>query len=314
MEFDYLHASEPDPFTFYRIPKELFDDPVFSDVSTLAKILYGILLDRTTLSRKKGWIDQNDNLYIIFTIRQIQDCLRIGNKYAVKLLDELEDKAHLIERVRRGFGKPNIIYVKNFSARVVSGEHFKKCPGDISGSVQRTFQEVSDGHTTNTDMSDTDMSETDLLLRREERVKGPANEGSPGSACFEEGLSVTGTRRAYERYFDEKTGFSWLPEEFPGMKAQLSEIRELIIETCLSRRKEIMIGGERMGMEQVKSRFMKLTPDHIRYVMKSLEDNTEMVRNMKAYLLTLLYNAPLTLQSYYQAWYNHDRAEGFNHE
>lgn len=133
MEFDYLHASEPDPFTFYRIPKELFDDPVFSDVSTLAKVLYGIFLDRTSLSRKKGWIDGKGNLYIIFTIRQIQDCLRIGNKYAEKLLDELENKAHLIERVRQGFGKPNLIYVKNFSVRVDAVGHFKTCPKDISG-------------------------------------------------------------------------------------------------------------------------------------------------------------------------------------
>lgn len=294
MKFDYLHASEPDPFTFYRIPKELFDDPVFSDISPLAKVLYGIFLDRTSLSRKKGWIDEKGNLYIIFTIRQIQDCLRIGNKYAEKLLDELENKAHLIERLRRGFGKPNLIYVMNFSERSDAEEHFKKCPNDISGSVRTTLQDMSDGQSTNTDISETDKSETDLLLRTEGGDERPENE----------------LRKAYQEHFDETAGFAWLMEENPAERDQLREIREILIDACCSRRKEIMIGGELIRAEQVRSRFMKLGPDHIRYVMKALRDNTEMIRNMKAYLLTLLYNAPLTIQSYYQAWYNHDRAEG----
>ena len=321
MEFDYLHASEPDPFTFYRIPKELFDDPVFSDVSTLAKVLYGIFLDRTSLSRKKGWIDGKGNLYIIFTIRQIQDCLRIGNKYAEKLLDELENKAHLIERVRQGFGKPNLIYVKNFSVRVDAVGHFKTCPKDISGNVRKTLQDVSDGQPTNTDNSETDMSETDLLLRTEERKVQKTAESSAADdeqltdhANSEAGRNGENSdlRKAYQEHFDETAGFPWLMSEDPAGRDQLKEIRELLIDTCCSRRKEIMIGGELIRAEQVRSRFMKLGPDHIRYVMKALRDNTEMIRNMKAYLLTLLYNAPLTIQSYYQAWYNHDRAEEWN--
>ena len=162
------------------------------------------------------------------------------------------------------------------------------------------------------------MSETDLLLRTEGRKvqivveSFVSDEHYTDHANSEAGGNgeESALRKAYQEHFDETAGFPWLMSEDPAGRDQLKEIRELLIDTCCSRRKEIMIGGELIRAEQVRSRFMKLGPDHIRYVMKALRDNTEMIRNMKAYLLTLLYNAPLTIQSYYQAWYNHDRAEG----
>jgi hypothetical protein len=295
MEFDYLHAAEPDPFTFYRIPKELFDNPEFADVSTLAKVLYGIFLDRTSLSRKKGWIDEKGHLYIVFTIRQIMDCLKIGNKYAEKLLSELEDKAHLIERVRQGFGRPNLIYVKDFSARIDAEGHFRKCLKDISRDVPQTHQEMSNEQTTNTDMSETDKSETELLHRED---------GGKGRNADQR------IRKAYEDHFDETACFPWLAKEYPDEKEQLMELRNLLVDTCCSRKKEIMIGGELIPIKLVRSRFMKLDLYHIQYVIEALKENTEKIRNMKAYLLTLLYNAPLTIQNYYSSWYRHDHAEG----
>lgn len=145
MNFDYYYGSECEQFAFYRIPKILFIEDAFAEISVEAKMLYGILLDRMQLSARNGWMDDRGRVYIVFTIEQIQEAMGCGNKKAIKLLDELEKEAHLIERKRCGMGKPSQIYVKNFITGVSNG-HFKKCQNDISRSVETTFQKVSKRH------------------------------------------------------------------------------------------------------------------------------------------------------------------------
>ena len=111
---DYFYGSQAEQFSFYRIPKVLFTDERFRNISAEAKVLYGILLDRMSLSQKNGWLDEADRVYIIFTTQDIMDAIDCADQKATKLLSELEQKAGLIERKRQGLGKPNLIYVKNF--------------------------------------------------------------------------------------------------------------------------------------------------------------------------------------------------------
>ena len=118
MSFDYFYGQQSDLFTFYRVPKVLFTNERFWNISADAKMLYGILLDRMSLSAKNGWIDKNGRVYIIFTIDEAKMALNCAEQKAIKLLSELEKKAGLIERKRQGLGKPNLIYVKNFISAV----------------------------------------------------------------------------------------------------------------------------------------------------------------------------------------------------
>ena len=111
---DYFYGPQAEQFAFYRIPKALFTDPAFRSISTDAKALYGLLLDRMNLSARNDWLDEQGRVYIVFTVEEIMECLACGNKKAVGLLRELETEAGLIERKRQGLGKPNLIYVKNF--------------------------------------------------------------------------------------------------------------------------------------------------------------------------------------------------------
>ncbi len=120
MSFDYFYGQQSDLFTFYRVPKVLFTNERFWNISADAKMLYGILLDRMSLSAKNGWIDKNGRVYIIFTIDEAKMALNCAEQKAIKLLSELEKKAGLIERNRQGLGKPNLIYVKNFISAVDS--------------------------------------------------------------------------------------------------------------------------------------------------------------------------------------------------
>ena len=111
---NYFYGPQAEQFAFYRIPKALFTNPAYRSISTDAKVLYGLLLDRMSLSARNDWLDEQGRVYIVFTVEEIMESLACGNKKAVGLLRELETEAGLIERKRQGLGKPNLIYVKNF--------------------------------------------------------------------------------------------------------------------------------------------------------------------------------------------------------
>lgn len=115
MTIDYFYGQAGELFAFYRIPKALFQEPRFQTLSTDAKTLYGILLDRMSLSVKNGWLDEQGRVFIIFTIEDVKRALCCADNKATKLLRELE-KFGLIERKRRGLGKPSLVCVKIFSA------------------------------------------------------------------------------------------------------------------------------------------------------------------------------------------------------
>ena len=116
MAFDYFYGPQADQFAFYRIPKVLFTDRRFGNISTDAKTLYGILLDRMNLSAANGWLDQAGRVYIIFTVEEIMTALSCGNKKAVSLLAELEQKAGLIERKRQAVNYRRLSIAENFQS------------------------------------------------------------------------------------------------------------------------------------------------------------------------------------------------------
>ena len=118
MQYEYFYGAQAEQFSFYRIPKALFAEPNFRELSTDAKVLYGILLDRMSLSLKNQWLDAQNKVYIIFTVEEIMDALNCANQKATRLMVELEKQAGLIERKRQGLGRPNLIYVKNFAAAI----------------------------------------------------------------------------------------------------------------------------------------------------------------------------------------------------
>ena len=115
MMLDYFYGQSGELFAYYRIPKALFQDSRFRQLSTDTRTLYGILLDRMSLSAKNSWVDEHGRVYIIYTVREVQESLCCAEHKAVKLFRELE-QADLVERKRRGLGRPSLIYVKNFSS------------------------------------------------------------------------------------------------------------------------------------------------------------------------------------------------------
>ena len=120
--FEYYYGIEAEQFSFYRIPRLLIKDKRFKGLSSDAKLLYGLMLDRMSLFMKNGWLDTENRGYIHYTIENIMEDLDCAKATAVKIMAELDSKKGmgLIEKKRQGLGKPDIIYVKNFA--VVQGE------------------------------------------------------------------------------------------------------------------------------------------------------------------------------------------------
>ena len=117
-------------------------------------------------------------------------------------------------------------------------------------------------------------------------------------------------RELLEEYFSRSLEMDLLLRLYPDDEDTLYQIVNLLVDTCATNRKTLRIAGDDKPAEVVRSRFMKLNADHIRFVLDSLAENTAPVRNMKQYLLAMLYNAPTTMNLYYQNKTNHDFARG----
>ncbi len=286
MTLDYFYGQAGELFSFFRIPKALFQEQQFQDLSTDAKTLYGILLDRMSLSVKNEWFDKKGRVFIIFTIEDVKRTLRCADNKATRLLRELE-KFGLIERKRRGQGKPCLVYVKNFSAESSKGSVKNRDNDDSCGS-KIACQDPVKSRGIKKKENKTEMNNTNPILSDEsEKMKN---------------------RELLEEYFSRSLEIDLLLRLYPDDEDTLYQIVNLLVDTCATNRKTLRIAGDDKPAEVVRSRFMKLNADHIRFVLKCLAENSNPIRNMKQYLLASLYNSPTTMQLSYQNQINHDLA------
>ena len=286
MTLDYFYGQTGELFSFYRIPKALFQEQRFQSLSTDAKTLYGILLDRMSLSAKNGWLDEQNRVFIIFTIEDVKRSLCCADNKATKLLRALEEFG-LIERKRRGLGRPSLVYVKNFSADS-SKTRFQNRENHESGGFKSASQDPAKPRCNKTDKNNTEMNET-----------------YPFNSEETDGMSQ---REQLEKYFSQSLEVELLLRLCPDDEDIIYQIVDLLVDTCATKRKMLRIAGDDRPAEVVRSRFMKLNADHIKFVLKCLAENSSPIRNMKQYLLASLYNAPTTMQLSYQNQTNHDLA------
>ena len=170
MTLDYFYGQAGKLFSFYRIPKALFQEQRFQNLSTDAKTLYGILLDRMSLSVKNEWFDKQGRVFIIFTIEDVKRALCCADNKATKLLRELENFG-LIERKRRGLGKPSLVYVKNFSSDL-SNERVQNRENHESGSPKNACQDPPKSRCNKNKKSKTERNNTNPILSDElEKMK-----------------------------------------------------------------------------------------------------------------------------------------------
>lgn len=299
MTFNYFYGTEADQFSFYRIPKALFTDSYFKDLSSDAKILYGLMLDRMSLSIKNQWFDDKNRAYIYFSIEDIMELLNCGRNKAIKSMRELDDETGigLIEKRRQGFGKVNVIYVKTFMPEKTDEKKFeeelKKFKKQTSVEKEEST-EVYISNPNNTNLSNTEMND---------------NKSNPIISVDEKRFDSDNRSedyQAYENLVKETIDYESLEVTHHDDMRQVDEIVNLIVETVMCKNDKILIASNWYPASLVKKKFLMLTYSHIEYVLHCMSGNTTKVKNIKKYLLAALFNAPSTMNGYYQAEVNHD--------
>ena len=323
MEFNYFYGRGTEQFAFYQIPKILITDDRFAGMSIDSKLLYSLMLDRSALSAKNGWLDEEGKVYIYYTLDQIMADMHCANQKATKLLKELEKKAGLIERQVQGQGKPTKIYVKDF-ATGLNDEGDRKAhktnhettnneahesrdsqthENHDSRDVKITSLESWKSCTNNTDINNTDLSKTNLI-----------NQSLPSGASETKVVKMIDKddpirkRTQYLNQLKDKLSIDSLIKSKPYDIERINEILELMVDVLCSTAKTIRISGEYKPTEVVKAQFLKIESEHMEYILDSFKDQTSDIRNVKQYLLATIYNAPQTINHYYSAKVNYDMA------
>lgn len=343
-KFDYFYGSQAEQFSFFRLPKILIRDARFKKISSDAKILYGIMLDRMSLSRENKWMDQNNRVYIIFTLKEVMKEFECCQRKAGSLMAELDSKSGigLIERKRQGLGRPDLIYLKNFIAvqedisqkeekqeqgavlPLQSGKEMPLITGaedsfqtgkaipmqrgngeKLQGSADLPLQSGKNLHT---------RSSTELLLRS--GIEIPANNTDKNKTernKTEDSIypiyptKEKDAMEVYRRIVKENISYETLYSNLPIMQRRmLDEMVELMVEVLAVNRKVLRIGGTDYPYQLVKNRFLCIGPDHVEYVLHCLEQTASRIGNIKAYILTTLFNATATMDTYYTMAVQHD--------
>ena len=365
LKFDYYYGIESEQFSFYRVPRMLIKDKRFRKLSNDAKLLYGLMIDRMSLSMKNEWLDNKNRAYIIYTLESITEDLNCGRDKAMKVLGELDSNKGigLIERIRRGLEKPDIIYVKNFIGVVekeniveegnesdssvetegekndfkesekstsenleervakVEKNSFKKSEKPISGNIENRFAKVEE-----VDFQKSEKSTSGSLENRlQEFGKADSNYNNnnytnnsynnliyQSSECNADKTNEMDEINAYMQIIRENIEYDYYMNYAQKHERELAEeLYQLICDVVCVKRTSIRIGGEEYPYELVKSKFLKLNQGHIEYVMERMKNTTTKIGNIRSYLLTTLYNAPDTMNYYYQQEVQHDLYGGY---
>ena len=322
--FDYYYGTQADQFNFIKIPKTMITDPMFEDLSVNAKLLYGVLLDRMNLSMKNRWFDDENRVYIIYQVAEIMEDFNFSKKTAVKYLNELVEFG-LVEKKRRGLGLPSLLYVKSFiierdysgdkedietshdncgNSRGVTSYTSRSVGEETSRGVNITLQEVTDATPLN---NKTNSSNTNINNTNESHITSNHITATTVDGMGRDMIKLK--YEAYEKLIKHNIDYDCLIHNNITSREEINNLVDIMVEAIVSDKEYQIISGNRVSTEMIKSRFCKLDKSHIEYVLDCLNHNSSDVRNIKKYLLATLYNAPMTIDSYYKALVQHDMPE-----
>lgn len=385
LKFDYYYGVQSEQFSFYRIPRLLIKDQHFKGLSSDAKLLYGLMLDRMALSMKNHWLDNENRAYIIYSISNVMEDINCSKPTCVKIMKEL-DSFGLIERKRKGLGKPDIIYVKNFAVLEDSQEQDEES-SDAADTFEENKPVMSNENITSEGKQDElpevkdfnfnneayglEMVETEEIFKEKEQISPNVGVNSGISkkselpevkdfnfwnektltsggkeslplevknlapnynnnnynnqsynyinqsyqsnlssqadqACNDE-IDTIGNTDAYIQQIKKNLDYDfYMTNDVAYMdKDLLKELFVIICDVVCTKSETIKISGYVYSCDYVRSKFLRLTSNHVMYVMDCIKNTTTKIANMKAYLLVALFNAPSTIDHYYQQEVRH---------
>ena len=311
VEFDYYYGAEAEQFTFVRVPRIFFTDKEhFGTLSTDAKILYSLLLERMSLSRKNNWIDEENRVFIIFKIEEIEDKLNCGHEKACNILKELDDEngIGLISKRRRGMGQPAIIYVKNFILKDEEpSESEPRSPETGSQEVGKSEVLTSENQTSiipKNRLPEVRKSESNYIennyteksyIEDQSIHQSVEEQNNFSTANFDKEMIDKMDRTVAEESVKEQIDYDDLmSHKDETVRDMVDEVKDLIVDVICGER-NIFNGGQRVSDETARSAFRKLTSEHILYVLHNIENYAGTIKRIDRFLLTSLYNAAYTM-------------------
>ena len=385
LKFDYYYGVQSEQFSFYRIPRLLIKDQHFKGLSSDAKLLYGLMLDRMALSMKNHWLDNENRAYIIYSISNVMEDINCSKPTCVKIMKEL-DSFGLIERKRKGLGKPDIIYVKNFAVLEDSQEQDEES-SDAADTFEENKPVMSNENITSEGKQDElpevkdfnfnneayglEMVETEEIFKEKEQISPnvgvnsgiskkselpevkdfnfwnektltsggkeslplevknlapnynnnnydnqsynyiiqsyQSNLSSQADQACKDEIDTIGNTDAYIQQIKKNLDYDfYMTNDVAYMdKDLLKELFVIICDVVCTKSETIKISGYVYSCDYVRSKFLRLTSNHVMYVMDCIKNTTTKIANIKAYLLVALFNAPSTIDHYYQQEIRH---------
>lgn len=382
LKFDYYYGVQSEQFSFYRIPRLLIKDQHFKGLSSDAKLLYGLMLDRMALSMKNHWLDNENRAYIIYSISNVMEDINCSKPTCVKIMKEL-DSFGLIERKRKGLGKPDIIYVKNFAVLEDSQEQDEES-SDAADTFEENKPVMSNENITSEGKQDElpevkdfnfnneayglEMVETEEIFKEKEQISpnvgvnsgiskkselpevkdfnfwnektltsggkeslplevknlapnynnnnynnqsynyiNQSNLSSQADQACKDEIDTIGNTDAYIQQIKKNLDYDfYMTTDVVYMdKDLLKELFVIICDVVCTKSETIKISGYVYSCDYVRSKFLRLTSNHVMYVMDCIKNTTTKIANIKAYLLVALFNAPSTIDHYYQQEIRH---------
>lgn len=385
LKFDYYYGVQSEQFSFYRIPRLLIKDQHFKGLSSDAKLLYGLMLDRMALSMKNHWLDNENRAYIIYSISNVMEDINCSKPTCVKIMKEL-DSFGLIERKRKGLGKPDIIYVKNFAVLEDSQEQDEES-SDAADTFEENKPVMSNENITSEGKQDElpevkdfnfnneayglEMVETGEIFKEKEQISPnvgvnsgiskkselpevkdfnfwnektltsggkeslplevknlapnynnnnynnqsynyinqsyQSNLSSQADQACKDEIDTIGNTDAYIQQIKKNLDYDfYMTNDVAYMdKDLLKEWFVIICDVVCTKSETIKISGYVYSCDYVRSKFLRLTSNHVMYVMDCIKNTTTKIANIKAYLLVALFNAPSTIDHYYQQEVRH---------
>ena len=338
MQFDYFYGNEAEQFTFYRIPKILITSPHFKKISDSAKLLYGLMLDRMSLSIRNGWLDDDNRAYIFFTTNDVMEQMCCGTEKATKMLTELDSEKGigLIERVKQGQGKPAIIYLKKFyeledTARSTKLSEIES--QDFQESKVKTFENRKT-RLSKIESQDFWKSKNKTFENRKSGLSEIEKQDFRKSKCNNTDINNTDINYIYpinqDNYniqnSDTQTEEEWIDrytKTVDEIKKQIDydylinhaerdivdEVVNIMAEVMTVYRPKYKIEGDFIEYNAVVNRFRQITAQKLEICLLAYSRKIQRIKNPKAYWISTLYNIPLTSEIVLQNMINSDLYE-----
>ena len=267
-----------DNFRFYRFPEILANKEIYPDLTSDAMVLYGMIMSRMSMSyslSRESFTDKNGEIFCYFTIKDVCSKLKCGKEKAIKTMKLLADE-NLIRKEKQGQGRPTRIYLLK-PRGLISVPRCTKTGLQEGGETEN--QEVGESEPNYRDNTNRDGINRDISILDYDSV-----------------LEEIKTRTEYDFLLSKENTDNKI----------LEELVKLMADIMCSTTDTITVNGQTVARETVCNRLKEIGADHLEYVMNCIKAGNSRVRNIRAYMLTALYNAPVTIDTYYQTEVNYD--------